>query len=404
MRRREPQAADRAKVHAQPDPDRARDIRRRLLAWFGAHKRDLPWRADRDPYRVWISEAMLQQTRVETVRPYYERFMARFPTLDALASAPSEDVLAAWSGLGYYRRARALQAAARAIVAEHGGRFPRDRESLLDLPGIGPYTAGAIASIAFDAPEPLLDGNVARVFCRLFALEGDPTGGALRAELWERARALLPQRGSCGEWNQALMELGALVCTPRDPSCDACPLRAHCRAAAEERTSELPWPRARRPMIDVELSIAVVVDGDQWLLERRPSGCRMARMWQLPTLERTRRGLYPTRWPPGVDIRAGAKLGEIRHTITHHRIRADVRRAQLVSVATTGDSFAWFARRDVDDLALTGMARKVLRAPFLAILLAPAPARRAALAPARRDEPANRKRKRREQSNALQND
>jgi A/G-specific adenine glycosylase len=396
MRRRERPAADAAKAHAGPDPDRALDIQRRLLSWFAAHKRDLPWRADRDPYRVWISEAMLQQTRVETVRPYYERFMARFPTLEVLANAPIEDVLAAWSGLGYYRRARTLQAAARAIVAEHGGAFPRDRESLLALPGIGPYTAGAIASIAFDAPEPLLDGNVARVFCRLFARDGDPTSAGLRAELWQLARDLLPRKESCGDWNQALMELGALVCTPRDPGCDACPLRAHCRAAEQGRASELPRPRARRPMIHVELSIAAVVDGDRWLLERRPRSGRMAELWQLPTLERTRAGLFPTSWPAGVEIHVDAELGAVRHTITHHRIRAVVTRARLAADSPPHESFTWFARRDVDALALTGMARKVFRAPFLAILLAPAPARRAA--------PVNRERRRREPSNALQND
>ena len=387
---REPPKAREARA-----PTGSSDIQRRLLAWFSAHKRDLPWRADRDPYRVWISEAMLQQTRVETVRPYYERFMARFPTLAALAEAPIEDVLAAWSGLGYYRRARTLQAAARAIVAEHGGTFPSDRESLLGLPGIGPYTAGAIASIAFDAREALLDGNVARVLCRLFALEGDPTSAPLRARSWQLARDLLPREESCGDWNQALMELGALVCTPRDPRCGACPLRSHCRAKAEGRASELPWPRARRPMIDVELSVAAVVDGDRWLIERRPSNGRMAGMWQLPTLERTGSGLYPARWPAGVEIQTSAELGEVRHTITHHRIRAAVVSARLVG-STTHAQFAWFARGDIDALALTGMARKVFRAPFIAILVDPAHAR---VVP-----PANARRRRREPSNALQND
>lgn len=341
---------------------------------------------------------MLQQTRVETVRPYYTRFMARFPTLAALAEAPLEDVLAAWSGLGYYRRARTLQAAARTIVAEHAGVFPRELESLLALPGIGPYTAGAVSSIAFEAREPLVDGNVARVFCRLFALAGEPT--TLDAELWSRARALMPREGSCGDWNQALMELGALVCTPRDPRCGECPLRSGCRALSEGRVGELPWPKARPAMIAVELEVMVVVERGRWLLERRPSTGRMAGLWQLPTIEVAevagvaqvaevaRTGVHegriaPTRWPAGVGFRAAATLGAVRHTITHHKIRATVRTVDSqgfeigsapMAIEGWGSSagFAWFERRDVDRLPLTGLARKVLRARFLAILAAPA--------------------------------
>jgi A/G-specific adenine glycosylase len=414
---------------------------RALLAWYSDHKRDLPWRADRDPYRVWISEAMLQQTRVETVLDYYERFMARFPTLAQLARAPIEEVLAAWSGLGYYRRARTLHAAARTIVAEHGASFPRDRAVLLALPGVGRYTAGAIASIAFDAREPLVDGNVARVFCRLFALDGDPSSAVLSTELWARALDMLPSAGSCGDWNQALMELGALVCTPRDPGCGECPLRAACRALAENRVSELPRAKEKPAMISVALAVMVIVDRDRWLLEQRPELGRMASMWQFPTIEfasetaldssfssvgdasspnlrdastPSSRGtgltssrstssrsttasgasspsrglLHPTRWPDGVEIDVGARLGEIRHTITRHRIRATVHRARLVGAPSSSElvrregvarerSFAWFTRRELDDLPLTGMARKVLRSRFLAILPAPEAARRA---------------------------
>jgi A/G-specific adenine glycosylase len=365
-----------------------------LLAWYREHKRDLPWRIDRDPYRVWISEAMLQQTRVETVIDYYRRFMARFPTLAALAEAPIDDVLAAWSGLGYYRRARTLQAAARAIVAQHGGEFPRDREALLALPGIGRYTAGAIASIAFEGREPVVDGNVARVFCRLFAIDGNPTSSPGNAELWTRARSLLPSRGSCGDWNQALMELGALVCTPRDPRCGDCPLRSECRALETDRVGELPRSRSQPAPIDVELCVIVCAKEERWLLERRPASGRMAGMWQFPTIEigsggvRARTNvsgghLHPTRWPEGIDFELGELLGELRHTITHHRIRAVVHVARLArdsrssrrAIDGSGDdrssSFAWFDRTRIDALPLTGMARKVLRACFLAILPAP---------------------------------
>ncbi len=387
----------------------------KLSAWFAAHKRDLPWRADRDPYRVWISEAMLQQTRVDAVRPYFARFLERFPTLRSLAEAPEADVLAAWSGLGYYRRARTLRQAARAIVADHDGVFPRERESLLALPGIGPYTAGAIASIAFDAREPLVDGNVARVLSRLFALDGDPRSSD--AQLWSLARELLPTESSCGDWNQALMELGALVCTPREPRCGTCPLRAECRALEEDRVDELPRPKPRPSAIAVDLVVIAVVADGRWLLERRPSSGRMADMWQLPTIEiasgvgeraggremqadgertaselslersnapgaRERSDLdssamgrlHPTRWPSGFDVRMGPELGSVRHTITRHRIRASVHGAEVRRATRSKQehaphpSFEWFERRAIDDLALTGLSRKVLRSQFLAIL------------------------------------
>jgi A/G-specific adenine glycosylase len=377
-------------------------LQSKLLVWFAAHKRALPWRADRDPYRVWISEAMLQQTRVEAVLPYFARFLDRFPNLAALAAAPEHDVLAAWSGLGYYRRARTLHATARAIVADHGGSFPRDRESLLALPGIGPYTAGAIASIAFDAREPLVDGNVARVFSRLFALDGAPQ--SLSAELWSLARELLPRERSCGDWNQALMELGALVCTPRDPRCERCPLRDECRALAEDRVGELPWPKARPSTIAVDLVVIAVIEKGRWLLERRPASGRMADMWQLPTIEVASREellaaerarssvadahatahdsdamgrLHPTRWPADLDVRIGPELGAVRHTITRHRIRAGVHRAEIGRASRTkltsasSATFEWFERRAIDDLALTGLSRKVLHRYFLAILAAP---------------------------------
>jgi len=336
-------------------PGSARSLRRALLGWFARAKRDLPWRADRDPYRVWISEAMLQQTRVETVLPYYRRFLERFPTVAALAAAREEDVLAAWSGLGYYRRARSLQAAARAVVEEHGGRFPGDRESLLELPGIGPYTAGAIASIAFDRPEPLVDGNVSRVLCRLFGLDVEPAG----AETWSIARRLVPRDGA-GDWNQALMELGALVCTPRDPGCDRCPLAERCAALRDGRVAELPRKRPRRGPIDVETTVLAVSDGDRWLLERRPSSGRMAGMWQMPTVETSRAGLlFPVERPRCLEERT--TVCELRHTITHHRIRATVKRAVLTS-RRPPPPLAWIPLARLPGMALTGMTRKCLAA------------------------------------------
>ncbi|HUR26931.1 MAG TPA: A/G-specific adenine glycosylase, partial [Planctomycetota bacterium] len=205
-------------------------LRKSLASWYLAQRRDLPWRRTQDPYAIWISEAMLQQTRVETVIGYWARFLARFPDIASLARAREEDVLAAWSGLGYYRRAKSLCEAARAIVAEHGGRFPRSRESVLALPGVGPYTAGAVLSIAFDQREAIVDGNVARVFSRVFALEDVLGSASSQEKLWDLARELLPPTRGAGDWNQALMELGATVCTARDPLCGTCPIARHCLA------------------------------------------------------------------------------------------------------------------------------------------------------------------------------
>jgi A/G-specific adenine glycosylase len=353
-------------------------LRRLLLAWYAAERRLLPWRADRDPYRVWISEAMLQQTRVATVIPYFERFVARFPDCAALARAPLEDVLAHWSGLGYYRRARTLHEAARTIVERHRGRFPERREDVLALPGVGPYTAGAVLSIAYGQREPLVDGNVARVFARLFGIEGVPGARVFEDELWRRARELVPERGA-GEWNQALMELGALVCTPREPRCDACPVREHCVALASGRTGLLPTPKPRPAVIEVELEILLVSADGRVLLERRPPAGRMAGLWQLPTRERvapprTEPLLFPADWPlaSGEEcLRAdpGAELGTVRHTITRHRIRARVRGGELRS-ASLPETLAWFEGSRIAELALTGMAKKALATRFVAEKLA----------------------------------
>ncbi len=212
----------------------------RLLAWYAKHKRDLPWRRDtHDPYRVWISEIMLQQTQVATVIPYYKRFLARFPNVRALANAKLDDVLKAWEGAGYYARARNLHLAAREIVARFGGQLPSTVDELLTLPGIGRYTAGAIASIAFKRDAPVVDGNVTRVLCRCFNIQHDPKSAATQKELWHLAEILLP-RGCAADFNQGLMELGATICTPRNPQCNVCPINRACVARRLGRQDKLP--------------------------------------------------------------------------------------------------------------------------------------------------------------------
>ncbi|MCY2958891.1 MAG: A/G-specific adenine glycosylase [Planctomycetota bacterium] len=341
-----------------------------LLAWFASARRDLPWRRDRDAYRVWISESMLQQTRVEAVIPYFERFLARFPTVADLAAAPVEDVLAAWSGLGYYRRARALHEAARAVLERHGGAFPSAREDLLALPGVGPYTAGAVASIAFDRPERLVDGNVARVLARLYAIEAPQESAVFRARTWEHAGLLVADLAgrSAGEWNQALMELGALVCVPREPRCLACPVQARCRALERGLTSELPVPKRRPTAIEVELHVAIVRSGDRWLVQQRPATGRMAGLWELPTVEPSgARLLAGPDWPDARGatpaIALGDELGTLSHSITRHRIRVRVFEARWLA----GDPEApldFASRAQIAELGPTGLTAKILRAPF----------------------------------------
>lgn len=341
----------------------------RLLAWFAVEQRDLPWRESRDPYRVWISEAMLQQTRVDVVVPYYQRFLERFPNVEALASASVDDVLAHWSGLGYYRRARTLHAAAREIIARHGGVFPRSRAHLVELPGIGPYTAGAVASIAYDEVEPLVDGNVARVFARLFALDAAPESKAFRDSTWAIADRMVKASGSPGAWNQALMELGATLCTPRDPGCTRCPVQASCLALAEGRVAELPRPKVRRAQVDVELLVFVVREHGRILCEERPADGRMAGMWQVPTIEPSGAELVaPARLRSGLHLAEFEPLGELRHSITHHKIRARIVLGRLVQGAVRAP-FAWLEPRELETRARTGLTKKIEARGWLASAL-----------------------------------
>ncbi len=346
------------------NPTHAKQLRAQLLAWFSQERRSLPWRENRDPYRVWISEAMLQQTRVETVISYFERFIARFPKLEDLAGAQEEEVLTLWSGLGYYSRARKLREAAVVVAQQHGGQFPRTREAALALPGVGPYTAGAVLSIAYDLPEPLVDGNVQRVFARLFALREVAGSGPLQKKLWTLAGNLVPQESGAGDWNQALMELGATLCTPRDPGCASCPVATLCRARELGLVQELPVPAPRKKPTEVRLEVLVASRGRELLLEKRPARGRMAGLWQFPTLE-TAPGdaLFPTHFRGELDgatqlLIPGEPLGELRHAITRYAIRAQVRAAEVSGQVPA--NWRWFSPEDLQEAPLTGMARKVL--------------------------------------------
>jgi len=258
---------------------------RELLGWYDVVKRQLPWRINRDPYRVWVSEIMLQQTRVDTVIPYYERFMQRFPTVQALAEAPEEDVLKHWEGLGYYSRARNLQAGAREVMERYNGIVPDDAASVASLKGVGPYTAGAIMSIAFNRPEPAVDGNVMRVLSRFWLLEDDIAKPATRVKIEKLARSIIPE-GRAGDFNQALMELGALVCTPKSPGCLTCPVMEHCAGRLAGREAELPIKtKAKPPRPEWRLGVIVEGSGEnagRVLVRQRPDTGLLARMWELP--------------------------------------------------------------------------------------------------------------------------
>lgn len=307
------------------DPQYVRTLRRRLLRWYAAAARDLPWRRTNDPYAIWVSEVMLQQTQVATVIPFFERWLARFPTVPALAAADEEEVLQVWAGLGYYSRARALLNGARAVVECHGGRVPDTVEELRRLPGVGPYTAAAIASIAYSRPAACVDGNVIRVLCRLFALRGDPGASPLRGRLWELAGALIsPTRP--GDWNSAMMELGATICRPVRPDCPRCPVAAQCAARAAGIQEELPEIPKAPPSEPLAMAAAIVEREGRYLIARRGSGGRWAGMWQFPALE-VAPGEEPRaalrehlREALGVDVEPGRVLATVRHGVTRFRV------------------------------------------------------------------------------------
>jgi A/G-specific adenine glycosylase len=321
-----------------PSPARRAGLRRRLLAWWDAGHRDLPWRFPQhgaDPYRVWLAEVMLQQTRVETAVPYYRRFVARWPTLPALAAAEDAEVLAAWSGLGYYARCRNLLAAARRALARHGG-LPASVEALADLPGLGPYTVGAVASIAFAIPAAAVDGNVARVLSRLDAVRGDQRSPLVKRRIAALAAALVdPIRP--GDWNQALMELGATVCVPRRPDCAACPVAPACRARREGRTGEIPARGARRKPLPMVVALVRVERGGRLLLVRAPERGLFPGTWGLPGLAVPegedpagflgRRALADL----GLRVEIGAELASVTRLLTHRRLELRVHQGILLA-------------------------------------------------------------------------
>ncbi|MEW5975353.1 MAG: A/G-specific adenine glycosylase [Acidobacteriota bacterium] len=322
-------------------PGQRADLDRLLLSWYSAHKRDLPWRKTRDPYRIWISEVMLQQTQVETVIPYYRRFLKLFPSLGRLAQATMEEVLLVWAGLGYYSRARNLHKAAQQIVFRHEGLFPQTFEDVLSLPGIGRYTAGAIMSIAFGQPYPVVDGNVTRVLTRLFRVEQDIRQRRTHDLLWKIASHLVP-RERPGDFNQALMELGATVCTPRQPSCRCCPFGGLCKARESGVQDHLPNKENLLRSVKQHLAVAVIHHQGRVLMRQRKEGSLLKGLWEFPNTgfqarPVSRRSLTQTiQRSIGRPIRIGSPLPGINHAITHRRIAIRPYWVELRATGTPG--------------------------------------------------------------------
>lgn len=341
-------------VPAMPSETR-RAFRTRLAAWFARRRRPFPWRRRRTPYRVWISELMLQQTRADQALPYYERFLAKFPNVAALARASRREVLKAWEGLGYYARARNAHDTAR-LLAGRGGRFPRTYEGLRALPGVGPYTAAAVGSLAFGLDTAVVDGNVARVLSRVMAFGGDPGAARSRTLLQSWAQALLVP-GRAGFCNEAVMELGAVCCTPRNPRCGECPLRAVCRAFAEGRPESYPRPKRRRPLPHKVVGAAVVTDRrGRILIARRKETSMLGGLWEFPggTLEKgeTMRECIARELEEelGIRVEVGPRLVVVRHAYSHFTIALHTHWARIVKGrprAIHCAAFRWVRLRDL---------------------------------------------------------
>ena len=339
------------------------DFSSRLIQWQKSHGRhDLPWQDTRDPYAVWLSEIMLQQTQVATVIPYYQRFLARFSDLASLAKASQDEVLAHWSGLGYYSRARNLHRAAQMVMQQHGGHFPDDFESLMALPGIGRSTAAAVSVFAFRQRQAILDGNVKRVFTRYFGIEGYPGEKKIEQDLWARAEQLLP-RQEIEIYTQALMDLGATICTRSKPKCLACPLQNDCIAYAQNRITELPSPKPRKALPQKETVMLIMLRQGEVLLEKRPPSGIWGGMWSFPEIDRASDSVHICSANYGVEARLAAPLSCLDHTFTHFKLRIFPQPLHVIDIHTRVNqaSHLWLNLDDALGAAIPTPVRKLLR-------------------------------------------
>jgi A/G-specific adenine glycosylase len=341
-----------------------------LLDWFTQNARDLPWRRTHDPYAIWVSEIMLQQTQVKTVIPYWERWMRDLPSIATLAAASSEKIHKLWEGLGYYTRVRNLQKSAQFVMANHGGKFPDRHEEILALSGIGRYTAGAICSIAFNQPSPILDGNVIRVLTRAFAIQEDPRDKKTNARLWRLAEELVAQASrikrcnfACSHLNQSLMELGALICTPRSPQCLICPVKKHCRAFQRKRVELFPNLGKRTEITERRFAAFVLKKKGRILVRQRPAGVVNANLWEFPNVE-----LFQT----GTDLPAAAaallgftpqafdRLCQIRHSITRYRITLEAFAVNAPEAIGNKHCGRWLNASQLKQLSFPSAHKKIL--------------------------------------------
>jgi A/G-specific adenine glycosylase len=355
----------------QPDVPLPAGFAPRLIAWQRRHGRhDLPWQNTRDPYRIWLSEIMLQQTQVSTVIPYYAKFLARFPDVEALASAPIDEVMALWAGLGYYSRARNLHRCAQAVLERHGGAFPTSPEELADLPGIGRSTAAAIASFAFGARATILDGNVKRVLARVFGIEGFPGEKRVENAMWTLAESLMPAPHASSDdvsaYTQGLMDLGATLCVRGKPDCARCPFTADCLAHATGRQRELPGARPKKAVPTRRTWMLVLRDGDSVLLERRPPSGIWGGLWSLPeAVDETSLAERARSFGAGPGFE---RLAPLTHTFTHFKLDIEPRCAALsqgvgaAGIEARDDDTAWVPLEQLDDYGVPAPVRKLLDA------------------------------------------
>ncbi|MDB5340574.1 MAG: mutY [Planctomycetaceae bacterium] len=347
-------------------------FRKALQAWYTEHGRELPWRLTHDPYRIWISEIMLQQTTVVAVIPYFERFLTRFPTIHELAAAEETEVLRYWEGLGYYSRARNIHKAAQHVSSKLSGTFPELVDELQDLPGIGRYTAGAIRSFAFNLPAPIVEANTLRLYCRLLGYDADPRARAGQDALWSFAEELVPGDHP-GRFNQALMELGSIVCTPTNPNCPSCPVSFACQAFLTSRQREIPRA-AVRPEITAVTELSVVLRrGDRFLLYHRAPGERWAGLWDFPRFACDELTAAPKRQPAwienklsqdlGVQVKVDELLTEIRHSVTRYRItlRSFLADHESGEISEAAGEYRWLTVDEIHTYPLSVTGRKLAK-------------------------------------------
>lgn len=345
-------------------------IQRNLLKWFRDNARDLPWRKNRTPYAVWVSEIMLQQTQVATVIPYFDRFMKRFPTVEKLARAKQDTVLKHWEGLGYYTRGRNLHKAAKLIVSDYGGQLPDTVEELQKIPGIGRYTAGAIASIAFNRPAPILDGNVIRVLCRLFCIDGNPKDDATKNQLWQLAEKLVHTKHP-GDFNEAMMELGATVCTPQNPACLICPLQKQCSAMKTGRQHELPVRQKQKTLPHYTIVVGIVFKDDKVLIDKRKQNALLGGLWEFPGGKKKKNESFKSavarevKEETGIDITVGKRLCIVKHTYSHFKITLHAYLCEYESGTATPlacDAVKWITQKDLDKYAFPAANVRIIKA------------------------------------------